>query len=163
MIASRRAGEITFYEELGVSSAASSQEIRDSFRTLARLLHPDQQTDPHLKDVAEKQMRKLNRIYAVLSDPDIGAATIRMSNRDTGHRSLSRAGAAFSAAVGRGPDRMGRHLLCIAGLTIWFATETITASLRPVDQTADTSPQHGVTDRRTPSYVDQGSELPVAG
>src|SRR6201999_4653314 len=70
MIASRRAGEITFYEELGVVPAASPDELREAFRTLVRLLHPDQQTDPHLKDAAERQMRKLNPIYAVLSDPD---------------------------------------------------------------------------------------------
>jgi curved DNA-binding protein CbpA len=65
-----RAIEITYYEELGVTPDASSEQIRDSFRLLVRLLHPDQQTDQQLKDSAERQMRKLNRIYAVLSDPD---------------------------------------------------------------------------------------------
>jgi hypothetical protein len=70
MIASRRASEITFYEELGVSSDASPEQIREAFRALVRLLHPDQQTDLQLKDTAEKQMRKLNRIYDTLSDPE---------------------------------------------------------------------------------------------
>jgi curved DNA-binding protein CbpA len=65
-----RASEITYYEELGVTTDASAEEIRDAFRALVRLLHPDQQTDEQLKDIAEKQMRKLNRIYAVLSDPE---------------------------------------------------------------------------------------------
>jgi len=69
MIASHRADEITFYEELGVAPNASPEEVRDAFRVLVRLLHPDQQTDAQLKDIAEKQMRKLNRIYSVLSDP----------------------------------------------------------------------------------------------
>ena len=68
MIASHRADEITFYEELGVAPDASPEEIRDAFRALVRLLHPDQQTDAQLKIIAENQMRKLNRIYAVLSD-----------------------------------------------------------------------------------------------
>lgn len=68
MAASRRPGEITYYEELGVENTASADEIRDAFRALARLLHPDQQTDPQLHKMAELQMRKLNRIYAVLSD-----------------------------------------------------------------------------------------------
>jgi hypothetical protein len=69
MIGSYDDGEITFYEELGVTPEASPEQIRDAFRLFVRLLHPDQQTDPQLKEIAEKQMRKLNRIYAVLSDP----------------------------------------------------------------------------------------------
>jgi curved DNA-binding protein CbpA len=63
-------GEINFYEELGVSHDATAEEIRDAFRSLVRLLHPDQQTDPQLKETAERQMRKLNPIYFVLSDPE---------------------------------------------------------------------------------------------
>lgn len=69
MAASQRPGELTYYDELGVESGASPDEIRDAFRALARLLHPDAQTDPALKDMAERQMRKLNRIHAVLADP----------------------------------------------------------------------------------------------
>ncbi len=69
MLGSYRAGEINFYEELGVAPGATPEEIRDAFRALARLLHPDQHTDLQLKRVAEAQMRKLNRIYGVLSDP----------------------------------------------------------------------------------------------
>jgi curved DNA-binding protein CbpA len=69
MAARQRPGEITYYEELGVDNDASPDDIRDAFRALARLLHPDQQTDTQLKDITERQMRKLNRVYAVLSDP----------------------------------------------------------------------------------------------
>jgi curved DNA-binding protein CbpA len=70
MIAAHNDGEITFYEELGVAPGASPEEIRDAFRLFVRLLHPDQQTDPQLREIAEQQMRKLKRIYAVLSDPE---------------------------------------------------------------------------------------------
>jgi len=70
MPAFSRAAEITYYEELGLKTDATPEQIRDAFRSLVRLLHPDQQTDEQLKDIAEKQMRKLNRIYGVLSDPD---------------------------------------------------------------------------------------------
>lgn len=62
-------GEINFYEALGVAPDASAQEIREAFHLHVRLLHPDQHADPQLRNLAEKQMRKLNRIYAVLSDP----------------------------------------------------------------------------------------------
>lgn len=70
MLGNHRSGEISYYEELGVSEQATAEEIRDAFRALARMMHPDQQTDPHLKEIAERQMRKLNRIYSVLSDPE---------------------------------------------------------------------------------------------
>jgi DnaJ-class molecular chaperone len=66
--------EITFYDELGVHRTATAEEIRDSFRALVRILHPDHQTDPQLKEMAERQMRKLNRVYAVLSDAPVGRA-----------------------------------------------------------------------------------------
>ena len=69
MIASHRDGDISYYEELGLTANASPEEIRDAFRLYVRLLHPDQQLDPDLKQAAELQMRKLNRIYDVLSDP----------------------------------------------------------------------------------------------
>ena len=65
-----RAVEINYYEELGVERDASPENIRDSFRALVRILHPDHQTDQSLKAIAERQMQKLNRIYAVLSDPE---------------------------------------------------------------------------------------------
>ena len=55
-------------EELGVAQNAPPEEIKDSFRALVRILHPDHQTDPQLKEIAERQMRKLNGIYAVLSE-----------------------------------------------------------------------------------------------
>jgi curved DNA-binding protein CbpA len=74
MASPQRPGEITYYEELGVENTASADEIRDAFRALARLLHPDQQTDPQLKEIAERQMRKVNRIYGVLSDVSRRAA-----------------------------------------------------------------------------------------
>ncbi len=67
---SHHPGEINFYDELGVTPDASADEIRDAFRSLVRLLHPDQQTDPQLKEIAERQMRKINSVYAVLSDPE---------------------------------------------------------------------------------------------
>jgi hypothetical protein len=69
MATPQRPGEITYYEELGVESTVTQEQIRDAYRALVRLLHPDQQTEPQLRNAAELQMRKLNRIHAVLSDP----------------------------------------------------------------------------------------------
>ena len=58
-----------YYEELGVHRAAEVEEIRRAWRNLARLLHPDQQQEEGLRLLAEKQMKRLNEICAVLTNP----------------------------------------------------------------------------------------------
>ncbi len=126
MASSQRPGEITYYEELGVEETASADEIRDAFRTLARLLHPDQQSDPQLREMAERQMRKLNRIYAVLSDPE---------RRTAYNESLEEPRSAAPIIVFSGADgnlkKLIVRVLTLAGivlgsaLLIWFmATST---------------------------------------
>jgi len=60
---------MTYYEELGVAPGANEEQIRQSYRSLARLLHPDTQTDPHLRTLAEGQMRRLGEMVAILCDP----------------------------------------------------------------------------------------------
>lgn len=61
---------MSYFDDLGLPQNASPEQIREAYRTLARLLHPDQQTDPVLKRAADAQMRRINAIYAVLSDPE---------------------------------------------------------------------------------------------
>lgn len=61
---------LNFYEELGISSIASPDEIRAAYRSLARVLHPDNQFDPVLKAMAERQMRRLNAMLGTLTDED---------------------------------------------------------------------------------------------
>jgi predicted Zn-dependent protease with MMP-like domain len=56
---------------LGVRAGASEQEIKQEYRRLAKLWHPDHFTvaPPDLRARAERRMQALNRAYAVLSDP----------------------------------------------------------------------------------------------
>jgi hypothetical protein len=61
---------MTFYEELGVPAEASREEIRQAYKRLVRLLHPDRCGDPATRVLAELQMRRLNGILEVLSRPD---------------------------------------------------------------------------------------------
>lgn len=55
-----------YYDTLGVSRNASDDEIRKSFRKLARKHHPD--VNPGNKN-AEDKFKEINEAYSVLSDP----------------------------------------------------------------------------------------------
>ena len=59
---------MSFYEELGVPNNASLEEIRQAYKILARVLHPDGQTDEKLKAAAARQMKRLHEILNILTD-----------------------------------------------------------------------------------------------
>jgi hypothetical protein len=61
---------VSYYEDFGLPPNASPEQIREAYKLLVRLMHPDHQTDPALKWAAEGQMRRINKAYAVLSDPE---------------------------------------------------------------------------------------------
>ncbi|UXA11055.1 DnaJ domain-containing protein [Mycobacterium sp. SMC-8] len=55
-----------YYEALGVSRDATSDQIQQAFRSLARKFHPDVNKDPS----AEDRFKEINEAYQVLSDPE---------------------------------------------------------------------------------------------
>ena len=57
--------ETNYYEILGLEQTATTEQIKHSYRKLARLYHPDVNNSPD----AEKKMRLINQAYNVLSDP----------------------------------------------------------------------------------------------
>lgn len=58
-----------YYEELGLDRFATEEDIRKAHRRLVKLLHPDRQTDDAVKPLAETQLRRLNGIVHVLTNP----------------------------------------------------------------------------------------------
>jgi molecular chaperone DnaJ len=59
-----------FYEVLGVSRTASTDEVKKAFRRLAMQYHPDRNQE----DGAEAQFKAVSEAYEVLSDPEKRAA-----------------------------------------------------------------------------------------
>jgi DnaJ-class molecular chaperone with C-terminal Zn finger domain len=56
-----------YYAILGLNKTASSDEIKKTFRKLARKYHPDM--NPGNKE-AEARFKEVNEAYEVLSDPE---------------------------------------------------------------------------------------------
>ncbi|MDB6092638.1 MAG: hypothetical protein JWM32_200 [Verrucomicrobia bacterium] len=56
-----------YYETLGIPRGASAEEIKQAFRTLARLHHPDVAKN---KVTGEAKFKEINEAYEVLGDPD---------------------------------------------------------------------------------------------
>jgi curved DNA-binding protein len=54
-----------YYDALGIPRDATSDQIQQAFRTLARKYHPDVNKDPG----AEDRFKEINEAYHVLSDP----------------------------------------------------------------------------------------------
>lgn len=58
-----------YYDILGVTRSADSEELKRAYRRLARKYHPDVNKEPG----AEEQFKEINRAYEVLSEPEIRA------------------------------------------------------------------------------------------
>src|SRR5262249_62009984 len=61
----------TLYHILGLSQAASRDQVKAAFRTLARRFHPDVNTR---NDAAEQRFKEVSQAYVTLADPDARAA-----------------------------------------------------------------------------------------
>jgi hypothetical protein len=88
-----------YYEELGVGRSASVDEIRNSYKRVARLFHPDHCVEASARALAEVQMKRLNAMVATLLDP---------SERQRYDLGLAAGSRRFDSAVSR-PNRSRRR------------------------------------------------------
>lgn len=90
-----------FYSVLGVSDKATSDEIKKSYRKLAKQYHPDANPD---NPAAAERFKEVGEAYSVLSDPDKRAQYDRM--RKFGSFGF-RGGRATSSRPGQSPPPGG--------------------------------------------------------
>jgi len=57
------------FEELGVGRSATPTEIRQAYKNIVRLIHPDRCQDESLRHLADLQMQRLNETAEILLDP----------------------------------------------------------------------------------------------
>lgn len=131
---------MTHYEELGVSPDAPAEEIRRAFRRTSRLLHPDLQSVPELRQAAEVQMRRLNEIVEMLCQPE---------SRAHYDRTLSNTPALNSAPVQAEPTRGPIHPSLIAGLAFgalaMFCWNIVSSAPTLVERTDSSSSEAPMT------------------
>ena len=109
-----------YYADLGVARDASPEDIKSSFRRLAREHHPDANPgDP----AAESRFRRIAEAYEVLSDPDRRRSYDRGETLDLGDlfagfgglddliRSVFGEGGFFTGQGGRATSNRGRDIL----------------------------------------------------
>ena len=77
---------MNYYDELGVRRDASEREIRQAYRVLVRLLHPDAQTSDPLCQAAERQLNRLNEMLALLTNVETRRAYDLALDRDSSPR-----------------------------------------------------------------------------
>ena len=91
------------YQELGVSRSAGADEIRKSFRKLAKQLHPDQ--NPGDK-AAEERFKRVSAAFDILGDPEKKAQFDRGEIDADGHEAMRgfdpRGAGGFGGGAGRG-------------------------------------------------------------
>ena len=56
------------YDVLGVNQNSTDEQVKSSYRTLAKKYHPDNYTDNPLKEFADEKMRDINAAYDEIMD-----------------------------------------------------------------------------------------------
>ncbi|KAF8928409.1 hypothetical protein BGZ58_009677, partial [Dissophora ornata] len=73
-VESHNPAETDYYAVLNVSHTASEEDIKEAYKRMSRVFHPDRHEDASLKEAAGTKVQVLNRAFEVLSNPQLRAA-----------------------------------------------------------------------------------------
>jgi DnaJ-class molecular chaperone len=110
-MASRPSGERDYYRLFGLSPTASTAEIVEAYRRLARRYHPDAATE---ESASSEMFKRITEAYGVLSDPRERRDYDRRRSQETKPDGFAREsvtpshGGRPSTAGGFGPEIAGR-------------------------------------------------------
>ena len=63
-----------YHELLGLAPGASDQELKEAYRDLAKVWHPDRFShDPRLQQKAQEKLKEINEAYVGLTSGRIGS------------------------------------------------------------------------------------------
>src|SRR5207247_7463568 len=106
-----------YYQVLGVSEAATVDEIKKAFRRLAKQYHPDR--NPSNAQAAER-FKEINEAQDVLSDPEKRKRYDRLRRYGAYDGAGGGGGGAGAGPQGPGADSVPSDLGWSAGLGAWF-------------------------------------------
>jgi hypothetical protein len=114
------------YQRLRLPTAATAQDLRQAFRSLSKLYHPDTTTLPPAE--AEEQFRQLLQAYLTLSDPGLRQA---YDNQLRQEQLLRVAALSRSLSAPKGPLALQRPQSVRRALSggEWFALLLLAVSL----------------------------------
>lgn len=123
------------YAVLGVEKSASFEEIKKSYKKLARQHHPDRHQDPDQKEEATNKFKKINEAYEILSD------SRKRRNYDLGMGDGNHQGFGFNPfdffdGMGRRKARnqSGSHIIVDVEISL---KEVLTGCIRTVEAVRD--------------------------
>src|SRR5262245_2942985 len=124
-----------FYDVLGVDPDADDEQIRDSFQSLAKVFHPDLNTNDAQ---AERRFIEIRQAYSTLRDPKTRAAyELGLAHQ----RKSARRGVSAAAMMGFATSMLSTIIISL--VMVWLLTDGRQTSV--IGQNAYAQPKEDVS------------------